>query len=292
MVVHQCKWCEYSTTRKANLTRHIRKHTGERPFACNICPYRAADESSIVAHVRIHTGEKPFACTICDYKAAQAAHLRTHLRTHTGERPYACKQCAYRAATDSALTVHMKVHSNERPYECDICGLRTKTRGRLTEHKKTHARKNKISMEAAPQVAVLPPPPQVVTGPSSAPQPPTSQAACLPPLTVTPSLSLASSMIMPPTVQLPALSSLQLQSVTVPPVHQVQVTGTVAASTGNVGGMMLSGTLQEQAAPTVAMLRGGRDSISPTRVSPRGHSGPKSPSTAKSPGKGNAGWYF
>ncbi|CAL1272653.1 unnamed protein product [Larinioides sclopetarius] len=34
---HFCKSCSYSTYVKSNLNRHMRTHTGERPFVCKIC---------------------------------------------------------------------------------------------------------------------------------------------------------------------------------------------------------------------------------------------------------------
>ena len=36
-----CGECEYSSKYKSHLTRHTRKHTGERPFKCDKCDYAA-----------------------------------------------------------------------------------------------------------------------------------------------------------------------------------------------------------------------------------------------------------
>ena len=50
--IHPCPHCSYRATTKNSLVRHIRSHTGERPYGCPHCDYRAIQKSDIDKHAR------------------------------------------------------------------------------------------------------------------------------------------------------------------------------------------------------------------------------------------------
>ncbi|XP_045582823.1 protein abrupt isoform X4 [Procambarus clarkii] len=77
--IHQCPYCKYTTSQNLNLSKHIRIHTGERPFTCPHCPAAFAQKGNLKSHIRTHTGERPFACTKCSYRATQKSTLVTHV---------------------------------------------------------------------------------------------------------------------------------------------------------------------------------------------------------------------
>ena len=93
MVVHSCRFCQYTTTIATNIKSHERCHTGERPYACNVCGAAFTQPSTLQAHERIHRGERPYACHLCDARFTYRSGLIHHLRAHYGEKPSKCALC-------------------------------------------------------------------------------------------------------------------------------------------------------------------------------------------------------
>ena len=58
---YTCRYCGKMFPRSANLTRHLRTHTGEQPYKCKYCERSFSISSNLQRHVRnIHNKEKPF----------------------------------------------------------------------------------------------------------------------------------------------------------------------------------------------------------------------------------------
>lgn len=80
---YSCKFCGKVFPRSANLTRHLRTHTGEQPYKCKYCERSFSISSNLQRHVRnIHNKERPFRCALCERCFGQQTNLDRHMKKH------------------------------------------------------------------------------------------------------------------------------------------------------------------------------------------------------------------
>ncbi|XP_035471772.2 zinc finger protein 853-like [Scophthalmus maximus] len=105
---YACDWCCKSFAQSADLRRHLRTHTGERPHRCTFCSKSFSQRGNLRRHLRIHTGERPYSCPYCCRTFSDGDTMKKHKRTHSGEKPYRCVQCARTFSTAGSLQIHLK----------------------------------------------------------------------------------------------------------------------------------------------------------------------------------------
>ncbi|XP_064549466.1 transcription factor Ouib-like isoform X1 [Drosophila montana] len=138
VAIYICELCGTHVNSKVSFDRHIRKHTGERPFGCEECSARFLSAAELRAHGLTHTGERPFPCRYCDRRYVSYTGRLKHERIHTNDRPFVCAECGKAFTNAYILKNHMLVHTGERMFRCDICqrSFQRKT------HLRTHFRSN------------------------------------------------------------------------------------------------------------------------------------------------------
>ncbi|PSN50603.1 hypothetical protein C0J52_22193, partial [Blattella germanica] len=134
-----CQICNKTFTHKSNLIRHIRTHTGERPYICDVCGCSFLQNSDLTMHKRLHTGDKPFFCNVCNRAFAQNRSLTLHKRLHTGDRPYSCDLCEKSYTQYIHLVRHKRTHTGDRPFCCNVCNKSFIENCDLIRHLQSHS---------------------------------------------------------------------------------------------------------------------------------------------------------
>lgn len=87
----KCPYCSFSAMHQCILKRHMRSHTGERPYPCEICGKKFTRREHMKRHTLVHSKDKKYICKVCNRVFMSAASVGI---MHGSRRHGICVDCA------------------------------------------------------------------------------------------------------------------------------------------------------------------------------------------------------
>nr|CAH7755054.1 unnamed protein product [Callosobruchus chinensis] len=119
--IHECTKCNYKTTRRSTLTRHMLKHSSGASISsiCGYCNASFKYKDTLDTHIiKNHPDfiesvkRKIYECSCCALKTLNRRAFEQHMQTHSTDRFITCRHCYIEYKTQRAFDEHIvKRHS-------------------------------------------------------------------------------------------------------------------------------------------------------------------------------------
>ncbi|KAG7159436.1 Zinc finger protein 577-like [Homarus americanus] len=137
---HRCDECGLESRQLSVHLRHLLTHQShpEHLYSCSVCAKTFKQNEYLRKHMRKHTGEKPFVCKECGKSFTCKSELNRHSKRHSSERPHMCSDCGQSFKMRHNLRKHLKAHSGTQQWKCLLCSSIFSKPKLLEAHRKTH----------------------------------------------------------------------------------------------------------------------------------------------------------
>lgn len=136
---YQCSLCSESFTRKDDIKRHLIRHSYSKPFRCNLCGKGYMDRKTIKAHMRKeHLRKLVHVCPTCGESFDDEEKFQLHKKDHPELKVFQCSVCRFTGSNSLMYNKHMLIHDDTNTFECKACDLDFDDPFKYTNHLKRH----------------------------------------------------------------------------------------------------------------------------------------------------------